>query len=134
MLIVIVLAGIIAVATALGFIWKSTTGRARPATGEAHDFATGAVTLLQFSTEVCAPCAATHTLLATIAAERKGVTHVDIDITNRPDIANRFKLLQSPTTLVLDSGGNIRARIGGAPRTTDVIAALEIATRVPVLA
>jgi thiol-disulfide isomerase/thioredoxin len=132
MVIVEVLAGIIAVATALGFIWKATTGRVRTATGEAHDFATGEVTLLQFSTEVCAPCAATHTLLATLAAERKDVSHVDIDITNRPDLAQRFKLLQSPTTLVLDAGGNIRARIGGAPRTADVIAALDLATRIPV--
>lgn len=124
MLIVAVLAGIVALATALGLIWRATTGRVRAAHGEAHEYADG-VTLLQFSTEVCAPCVSTHSLLERIAAERN-VSHVDIDVTHRPDIANRFNLLQSPTTLILDARGNIRARIGGAPRPADVRAALDL--------
>lgn len=128
MLIVTVLASIIAFATLLGFLWKVTTGRARPATGMANDFAIGEITLLQFSTQVCAPCVATSTLLSAFAAERKGVSHVDIDVTHRPDLAARFRLLQSPTTLVLDAAGNIRARIGGAPRQTDVITAISAAS------
>lgn len=121
--IVIVLVGLVALATVIGLVWRSTTGRARPSHGEAREYAQG-VTLLQFSTEVCAPCVRTHELLSTIAAERN-VSHVDVDVTHRPDIANRFNLLQSPTTLILDAEGNIHARIGGAPRTADVLAALD---------
>ncbi|MES2169589.1 MAG: thioredoxin family protein [Actinomycetota bacterium] len=124
MLIAAVLVGIVALATVIGLAWRATTGRVRVAHGDAREFADG-ITLLQFSTEVCAPCATTHVLLQRIAAERH-VSHVDIDVTHRPDIANRFNLLQSPTTLVLDAAGNIRARIGGAPRASDVRAALDL--------
>jgi thiol-disulfide isomerase/thioredoxin len=124
MVIALVLVGIVALATVIGLAWRATTGRVRAAHGEAHEYANG-VTLLQFSTEVCAPCVTTHALLSRIAAERH-VSHVDIDVTHRPDIANRFNLLQSPTTLVLDAAGNIRARIGGAPRPADVRAALDL--------
>jgi thiol-disulfide isomerase/thioredoxin len=135
-----VLVGIVAVATALGLVWRATTGRVRSVANDDDivdvdrltDAAPGAplaagtgATLLQFSTEVCAPCATTHALLDRIAAELVGVTHVDVDVTRRPDIASRFNLLQSPTTLVLDSRGVVRARIGGAPRPAEVRAELD---------
>ena len=122
--IAIALVGLVALATVIGLVWRATTGRSRAAHGEAHDFATGRPALLQFSTEVCAPCVSTHALLERIAGERE-VDHIDVDVTHRPDIANRFNLLQSPTTLVLDAQGNIHARIGGAPRHSDVLAALD---------
>src|SRR4051794_11895309 len=47
-------------------------------------------TLLQFSTEFCARCPQTRTLLGALAEERPGVRHLDIDLTHRPDIARRF--------------------------------------------
>jgi len=107
--------------TVLGLAWRSRQGRVRRATGEAGDLAAAGaeVTLLQFSTEVCAPCRATHAVLER-AAERPGVAHVDLDITNRPDLASRFNILQTPTTLILDAQGAIRARIGGAAKPTTV--------------
>ncbi|MEJ1231244.1 MAG: hypothetical protein WDM88_12335 [Galbitalea sp.] len=48
-----------------------------------------------------------------------------LDLTHRPDIAAQFNVLQTPTTLILDRSGVIRARIGGAPRQADVRAALD---------
>jgi len=116
------LAALVVLATALGIVWRRTQGRVRVATGEAAEFAaSGAkVTLLQFSTEVCAPCRATHTVLEGIAGSTDSVAHVDLDITNRADIAARFNVLQTPTTLILDESGAVRARIGGAVRR-DVI-------------
>jgi hypothetical protein len=54
---------------------------------------------------------------------------IEVDITHRPDIASRFNVLQTPTTLVLDNSGAIAARIGGAPRPEAVRTALEIALR-----
>src|SRR5690606_18023930 len=77
-------------------------------------------TLLQFSTEVCAPCRTTHQLLGDMATELDGVAHVDVDVSHRPDLANRYNLLQSPTTFILDGRGVVRARIGGAPRPSEV--------------
>lgn len=72
-------------------------------------------TLLQFSTEFCSRCPQTRVLLGAIAGEHAGVRHLDVDLTHRPDIARRYNVLQTPTTLILDGRGNVRARVGGAP-------------------
>jgi thiol-disulfide isomerase/thioredoxin len=124
-----ILAGLIALATALGLVWKARTGRIRELRGEIVRLPEvplhGRATLLQFSTEVCAPCVPTRRVLGQIAASTDGVTHVDFDLTHRPDIAARFNVLQTPTTLILDRTGAVRARIGGAPRQADVRNALK---------
>jgi thiol-disulfide isomerase/thioredoxin len=130
--VIAILGGLVAFSAALGLLWKSRTGRVR--TTRAGDVSAvnlpevplaGRATLLQFSTEVCAPCVPTRRVLGQIAESTDGVTHVDFDLTHRPDIAARFNVLQTPTTLILDRAGVIRARIGGAPRQADVRAALE---------
>lgn len=120
-----VILGLVAVATALGLVWQRSQGRIRHTDGSTvvrladipgvKRFARGA-TLLQFSTEVCAPCRATSVVLGEVASGRTGVDHVDLDLTHRPDLASRFNILQTPTTLILDRRGVVRARIGGAPR------------------
>lgn len=112
------LAALVAAATVLGLAWQWSQGRVRRTTGEAADLASSGalVTLLQFSTEVCSPCRATHGVLSRIASETDAVAHVDIDITHRPDLAARFSVLQTPTTLILDRDGAILARIGGAAK------------------
>ncbi len=73
-------------------------------------------TLLQFSTEFCARCPGVHRTLSDIAADREGVVHLDVDLTNRTDIAQHFRVLQTPTTLILDHRGTVRTRFGGTPR------------------
>ncbi|MEL4318746.1 thioredoxin family protein [Leifsonia sp. YIM 134122] len=72
-------------------------------------------TLLQFSTEFCSRCPQTRVVLGAIAGEHVGVRHLDVDLTHRPDIARRYNVLQTPTTLILDGRGTVRARVGGAP-------------------
>lgn len=119
------IAALVAGATALGVVWKLSQGRIRRTDAGAvvrltdlpgvTRFARGA-TLLQFSTEVCAPCRATRVVLGDVASGRADVDHVDLDLTHRPDLASRFNILQTPTTLILDRRGVVRARIGGAPR------------------
>jgi thiol-disulfide isomerase/thioredoxin len=112
---------LVVLATALGLVWRGRQGHISAARGEASDFAaSGAdITLLQFSTDVCAPCRATHTVLEKVA-QRPGVSHVDVDISNRPELASWFNILQTPTTLILDASGAVRARIGGAAKPTTV--------------
>lgn len=118
-------AALVASATALGLLWQRLRGRAvsvpdglvlTPADVDSTEFFGSTATLLQFSTEFCSSCPATHRLLAVIAEENDGVRHVDIDLTSRTDLARRFDILQTPTTLILDGAGRVRARIGGAPR------------------
>lgn len=72
-------------------------------------------TLLQFSTEMCSRCPGMHRVLSAIADQREGVRHLDVDLTHRPDIARHFHVLQTPTTLLLDSTGRVRTRFGGTP-------------------
>lgn len=142
-----VLIGLVVLSAVLGLVWRARTGRIQRSlhTGavsenrisipDAPSFGSRA-TLLQFSTQVCTPCKTTHTLLSGLAAELDdgtgAIVHVDIDVTSRPEIANRFNLLQSPTIFILDGNGELHARIGGAPKATDVRTELERILR-PVL-
>lgn len=124
-----VLIGLVALATILGVVWKLTTGRARRGSGEFVRLSevplAGRATLLQFSTEFCAPCKASHHVLHRLANDLPDVQHIDLDVTHRPDIASQFNILQTPTTFVLDHRGAVRARIGGAVRRDVVVAEIE---------
>jgi len=119
--------------TLLGVVWRARQGRVARVTGDIivpADVATTldfgpAATLLQFSTELCARCPGTRRLLATVAESRPGVVHVDVDLTHRADLANRYSILQTPTTLILDGAGRVRARVGGAPDRAKINEALD---------
>ena len=125
----IAIVSLVALATALGFAQRALSGRARPQTKSIDlpvEVILGAdATLLQFSTEVCSPCRATHTVLESLSRERSGLSHIDLDITHRRDLASKYNILQTPTTLILDASGTVRARIGGAARRDTVIAELD---------
>jgi thiol-disulfide isomerase/thioredoxin len=134
LLVVALLVALVAVSTAVGLVWRATTGRSKTVSGSESvalsDLVAGeqggrVATLLQFSTEFCSPCVATGVQLQRMAAAVTGVRHVEVDVTSRPDIASRFGILQSPTTLLLDRDGVIRARVGGAPRVAELRAQLD---------
>jgi thiol-disulfide isomerase/thioredoxin len=133
-----IVAGLVVVATVIGLAARSRAGRVqevrgfrvvRPADLDIDEPFGSAATFVQFSTEMCSRCPATKALLIRTAEAHNGVRHIEVDITHRPDIASRFNILQTPTTLVLDNSGAIAARIGGAPRPEAVRTALEIALR-----
>ncbi|GAA2752113.1 TlpA family protein disulfide reductase [Amnibacterium kyonggiense] len=118
------LAALVVLATALGLLHRAGAGRLRTASGDrvtAADLGAEAplgarATLVQFSTPTCAQCPGTARLLRAVADGHEGVVHVEVDLTRRPDVADRFGVLQTPTTLLVDGGHRVRARIGGAPR------------------
>lgn len=119
------LAGLVGGATALGLLWRARQGRVVRSHGNDVVAATDlpglrrlprGATLVQFSSEVCAPCVATRTLLTDLARTMPGVAHIDVDVAEHPELVSRYRVLQTPTTLILDGRGVIRARIGGAPR------------------
>jgi thiol-disulfide isomerase/thioredoxin len=126
------LAALVLLATALGLLTRLREGRIAPGSPArlvpaevgADRFGERA-TLLQFSTELCAPCRATNRLLAGTAAGRPGVAHLDVDLTAQPRLADRFRILQTPTTLLLDSTGVVRGRIGGVPREAALLSTLD---------
>ena len=122
---------LIAVATAAGLIWKARTGTAKKVnSGLVIDLKEIAavkdglpvtefgerVTFLQFSSEFCSQCAQTARLFHDLEAQHNDILHIEVDITNRLDLANKFNILQTPTTLVLDKNGVVTSRIGGAAK------------------
>lgn len=137
--------GLPAVATVIGLVWRARTGRlretaptaARDASHEtdaaALDLGPGtlgpAATLVQFSTEYCSRCPSTARQLSAVARDYDGVRHVEVDLTHRADLADRFRVLQTPTTLILDARGLPSARIGGVPRLDAVRDHLDRLTR-----
>ena len=129
------LVALVAVATVAGVLWRRATGRVRRERAEGRavvlpaDVGTTEAfgdrgTLLQFSTEFCTYCPSTRRLLSEFASKNPGLVHVDVDLTHAPEIARRFDVLQTPTTLVLDAQGAVHARIGGPPKPRELEAAL----------
>jgi thioredoxin-like negative regulator of GroEL len=117
------LAAIVVLASALGLLQRSRSGRLRPASGDITPERIGTTaalgaraTLVQFSTPTCAQCPGTARLLGQIADGLDGVVHLEVDLAQHPDVADRFGVLQTPTTLLVDGQHRVRARIGGAPR------------------
>lgn len=121
--------GLLALAAAAGLIWRARTGLAKKISGgelinlaEIGAIKNGEpvtkfgqkVTFLQFSSEFCTACRQTSKLYSELELVHPEILHIEIDITNRVDLANKFNILQTPTTLVLDSRGRVTSRIGGA--------------------
>lgn len=135
--IVITLAIVAAIA---GLAWRTRTGKSKTVTdGGSVDLKELAAlkngnlvtkfgrktTFIQFSSEYCTQCRQTARLLGELEKADEGVLHVEIDITNRLELAKKYNVLQTPTTLVLDSKGRIKSRIGGAPKPAVIQQELE---------
>lgn len=88
-----------------------------------HELGTRA-TLLQFSSAFCAPCRATRRVLGEVTRLVEGVTHVEVDAEQHLDATRTFKILRTPTTLVLDASGVEVTRATGAPTRDQVLTAL----------
>lgn len=135
--IVITLAIVAAIA---GLVWRTRTGKSKAVKdGGSVDLKELAAlkngnlvtkfgrktTFIQFSSEYCTQCRQTARLLGELEKADEGVLHVEIDITNRLELAKKYNVLQTPTTLVLDSKGRIKSRIGGAPKPAVIQQELE---------
>jgi thiol-disulfide isomerase/thioredoxin len=131
-------AAVLIAASAFGLAWKARTGRMRAAPppaagggdGERLTEADlggplgGRATLVQFSTAFCAPCRATRVILADVAGQLEGVTHVEVDAESHLDLVRRLDIRRTPTVLVLGPDGRVAGRATGRPRKADVIAAV----------
>jgi thiol-disulfide isomerase/thioredoxin len=127
--------GLLVLATLVGIIWKSTTGRAKrikdglqvdltklaaTKNGKAVTKFGEHTTFLQFSSETCSTCKQTAKIYEELEKTSQGVLHIEVDLTHRLDLADKFGILQTPTTLVLDSKGVVKSRIGGAPKPSTI--------------
>ncbi len=148
----IALVVVLAAASVAGFAVRQRQGRFRPArpasvlpAGRAADVAAGPppggvlsaedlgaplggqVTLVQFSSAVCAYCGPIRELLAEVAAERDGITFIEIDAAARMDLTRRLHVLSTPTVLVLDALGGVTSRASGPLRKADLLTAVDAA-------
>lgn len=129
----LIAAALIALAAVVGVLLRRRDGRRTDARdGERVDpthlspatLGSGA-TLVQFSTEFCARCPQVRRLLGDLAAERPGVVHAEVDLTHRADLASRYRVLSTPTTLLVDPDGRILTRFTGVPSRPALLAALD---------
>ena len=117
-----VAAALLVLATIIGVVLRRRDGRRRDAgalrfdraDAESAEFGSRA-TLVQFSTEMCARCPQVRRMLHAYASDHDGLRHVEVDLTHRPDLSARYKVLQTPTTFVIDGTGAVRARFHGVP-------------------
>jgi thiol-disulfide isomerase/thioredoxin len=82
------------------------------------------VTLVQLSTTFCANCRQARTVLEDLAGRTAGLRHVELDVTDLPEVAADLGVLRAPTTVALDASGAELLRIGGVPKADRLIAAL----------
>lgn len=111
-----IVAGLVAVATVFGLLWRRGQGRVVGVAGQTISLnyrAAGKTTLLQFTTELCAPCAQLKPRLEKIALFRSDVAHVVVHAVEHLDLANNLSVRSTPTTFIVDPDGHIRARIHG---------------------
>lgn len=112
--------GLVVVAAVLGLWYRRSADRRRAPAGFGHSAdqlgltRVGSVaTLVQFSTEFCAHCPGMRRALTQLASAHEGVEFYEIDLTAHPDLAQEFKVMQTPTVLMLDPVGNLVARYQG---------------------
>ena len=131
----LIVAAVVLLVIGDGFYWRATTGRAKRVNageqidlkllgavknGEAVTKFGKRVTFLQFSSEVCSQCVQTARVFRDLEAHSDDILHIEVDITNRLDLARKFHILQTPTTLVLDHTGRVTSRIGGAAKAQTI--------------
>jgi thiol-disulfide isomerase/thioredoxin len=83
-----------------------------------------AVTLVQVTTTYCASCRPAGAVLSELSARTDGLRHVELDVTERPEVASRLGILRAPTTLAYDPSGTELLRVGGVPRADTLLDAL----------
>jgi thiol-disulfide isomerase/thioredoxin len=127
------LLGTLVVVGALGALLRVREGRIKAAKAEPSPLPgpvrelldpASPVTLVQLSTTFCAPCRHARALLTDLAGRTDGLHHVELDITDLPEVASELGVLRTPTTLALAPSGTELLRVGGVPKRDTLLAAL----------
>ncbi|MEU8026089.1 thioredoxin family protein [Micromonospora haikouensis] len=140
---VLLVVGVLGLATCFGWWRRRRDGRLRsvaPAPGagtgpgapqDAHrallarlGVRPGAVTIVQFSSAVCAPCRATRRVLEQVEAAVPGVVLVEVDAEQHLDAVRELDVWRTPTVLVVDPAGHVVLRASGVPVRDDLVAAV----------
>jgi thiol-disulfide isomerase/thioredoxin len=126
------LLGAVAVVAVIAVALRARDGRVRVA--KPHESLPGPVrdlldrntpvTLVQLSTSFCANCGQARAVLEDLAGRVEGLRHVELDVSDLPEVAADLGVMRAPTTLALDASGAELLRVGGVPKPDRLIAAL----------
>jgi thiol-disulfide isomerase/thioredoxin len=128
-----VVLGTLALGLVAGAVLRARNGRVRAArrphtlpgpVADALD-PVSAVTLVQISTTFCAPCRHARAVLSSLADNTDGLRHVELDVTDQPEVAQALGILRTPTTLALAADGHELLRVGGVPKGSALLDALQ---------
>lgn len=127
-----VLVAVLVAASAVGLLLRARNGRVReakpvrelPGPVTAVLDPASAVTLVQISTTFCAPCRHAKAVLEPLAERTDGLHHVELDVTNQPEVAQSLSVLRTPTTIALTPDGRELLRVGGVPKGPELLDAL----------
>ncbi|NLA66009.1 MAG: thioredoxin family protein [Leucobacter sp.] len=124
--------GLLVAATLLGFWLRARSARVQTERGnerlDASDFdldqfgPAGAV--VQFSTEFCSRCPSTKRQLAALTSAHATLQFQHLDVTGRPELASKYRLLQTPTVFTIGADGILRSRLSGALTRTQLTTAV----------
>lgn len=81
-------------------------------------------TVVQFSSEFCAPCRVAERVITDAVAGLDGVRYLDIDSEQKLDLVRRLNILRTPTILITDGAGRVIARTAGVPTKQSLQAVL----------
>ncbi|MHA7142353.1 thioredoxin family protein [Arthrobacter sp. Sr33] len=82
-------------------------------------------TVVQFSTAYCSRCPGVRRALTNTVRDYDGVVYTDVDLTHRPHLASRLKVMQTPTVLVVNPNGDVAARYAGAVSVASIRAEID---------
>ncbi len=80
--------------------------------------------VVQFSGTHCSACGPSARVWRSVTSAPDAF--VEVDVTEHLELATAFGVLSTPTSLVFDSAGRLRARVGGAPSPTRAREALSL--------
>ncbi len=124
---------VLVLASAYGFWWKRSRGAIRSNKAIPGHQLTAAklgealgsrATMVQFSSAFCAPCRATHLLLAQMVLTMDDVKHIHIDAESHLELVRELDIRSTPTTLFINKDGVEVGRAAGTPKREQVLAAL----------
>ena len=133
----IVVAVVLLVAAAVGLWRRATDGRVLAVSGGPAgteipgDVAGDLPLVVQFSSEVCAPCRGVRHVVAEVVDARDDIRAVDLDVAEHPGLAERFNVMRTPTVLVLDADRTPRFRASGPLTRADLSDALARVSLIP---
>lgn len=114
---------------AFGFYRRAVDGRVQTipscsTPGAVASPQNGPLTVLQFSSEFCAPCRRARAVLTDLIRGGASVRHVEVDVAQAPELVTQYEVNRTPTIVVLDADNVVHHRVVGELRPTDFERAL----------